>query len=124
MIEWISTQKEQDLKHLLGDHTITEDWTAILRKWKKLMLHQGALYHYHTLAWELEEVMQFVVPTAHQVTAMNRCHIDAGHQGQQQTLSLLQDQFWWPGMTMQIERVIGNCERCIQHEGALAKAPL
>ena len=29
---------------------------------------------------------------------MNGCHQDAGHQGQQQTLYLLHDQFWWPGM--------------------------
>ena len=29
------------------------------------MLYQGALYHYHTLAGELEEVMQLIVPTAH-----------------------------------------------------------
>ena len=61
--------------------------------------------------------MQFIV-------AMNRCHRDAGHHGQQQTLSILQDQFWWPGMAMQMQRVISNCERCIQHEGAQAKALL
>ena len=30
-----------------------------------LVLYQGALYHHHTLAGELEEVLQFVVPTAH-----------------------------------------------------------
>ena len=35
-------------------------------------------------------------------------------QGQRQTLSLLQDQFWWPGMAMQMQKVINGCERCIQ----------
>ena len=49
---------------------------------------------------------------------------DAGHQGQRQTLSLLQDQFWAPGMAMQTQKVISGCERCIQHEGAWVKAPL
>ena len=38
------------------------------------MLHQGALYHCHTPAGELEKVLQFVVPKAHQVAAMNGCH--------------------------------------------------
>ena len=38
------------------------------------MLYQGALYHYHTLASELEEVLWFVVPSAHQDATMNGCH--------------------------------------------------
>ena len=101
-----------------------EDSMAILREWKKFTLHQGALYHLHTLARVLEEAMQFVVPTAHRVAAMNGYHRDAGHQGQWQTLSLLQEQVWWHGMAMQIQRVISSCERCIQHEGAHAKALL
>ena len=55
---------------------------------------------------------------------MNRCHRDAGHQGQQQTLSLLQDQFWWHGMAKWMQRVISSCEWCIHHEGACSKPPL
>ena len=66
----------------------------------------------------------FVVPMAHRVVAMNGCHRDMGHQGQQQTLSLLQDWFWWPGMVMQMQKVISGCERCIQHKGTWVKAPL
>ena len=82
------------------------------------MLCQGALYDHHTLARELEEALQFVVPMAHRVAATNRCHRDAGHQDQWQALSLLQDQFWWPGMVMQMQMGISSCERCIQCEGA------
>ena len=106
VMEWMSSNKVHDLKHLLGDHTVTEEGMAILREWKKFMLNQGTLYHCHTLAGELEEVLWFVVPTAHKVAAMNGCHRDAGHQGQWQTLSLLQDWFWWPGMVMWIQKVI------------------
>ena len=101
-----------------------EEGMAILREQKKFMLHQGALYHCHTPARELEEAMQFVVLTAHRVVAMNGCHRNTGHQGQQQLLSLLQDQFWWSGMAIQMQKVISSCERCIQCEGASAKAPL
>ena len=78
-MELISTHKVQDLKHLFGDHTTTEEGMAILREWKKFTLHQGALYHHHTLAGELEEVMWFEVSIAHRVAAMNGCHRDAGH---------------------------------------------
>ena len=55
---------------------------------------------------------------------MNRCHRDAGHQGQQQMLHLLQDSFWWPSMATQMQKVISNCEQCIQHKGTCARTPL
>ena len=124
MIEWISNQKVQDLKHLLGDNMNTEEEKAILQEHKKLMLYQGALYHHQTLAGKLEKVLWFIVPMAHQVAAMNGCHQDARCQGQQQTLYLLQPWFWWPGMATQMQKVISNCEQCIQHEGAQPKAPM
>ena len=89
VMEWISSHKAQELKHLLGDHAMTEEGMAILRGRKKFMLHQGALYHCYTPARELEKAMRFVVPMAHKVVAMNGCHRDAGHQSQWQTLSLL-----------------------------------
>ena len=104
VMEWISSHKVQDLKHLLGDHTMIEEGMAIIRESKKFMPHQSALYHHHTPARELEEALQFVVPMAHRVAAMNGCHRDVGHQGQQQTLSLLQDWIWWSGMAMQMQR--------------------
>ena len=67
VMEWISSHKVQDLKHLLGDHAMMEEGMTILGERKKFMLHQGALYHYHTLARELEEALQFVVPMAHRI---------------------------------------------------------
>ena len=86
VMEWISTHKVQDLKHLLRDHTMTEEGMAILREQKKFMIHQGAIFHCHTPAGELEEAMLFV---SHRVAAMNGCHRDVQHQGQWQNLFLL-----------------------------------
>ena len=82
VMEWITSHKAQDFKHLLGDHITMKEGKAILMEREKFMLHQGALYHCHTPARELEEALQFVVPTAHRMAAMNGCHRDAGHQGQ------------------------------------------
>ena len=48
VMEWISFHKVQDLKHLLGDHTIMEKGMAILRERKKFTLQQGVLYHCNT----------------------------------------------------------------------------
>ena len=63
-------------------------------------------------------------PRAHRAAALNGCHQDAGHQHHDRTLSLLQEHFWWPGMTSQMWQSIRTCTCCLQHEGGLPKAPL
>ena len=73
---------------------------------------------------KLEDILQFVVPTDHWVTAMNGCHQDAGHQSQHQTLYVLHAWFWWPGVATQMQKTISNHEQCIQHEGSWAKTPM
>ena len=55
VIKWISGQKVQDLKHMLGDDANTEEGNTILQEQKKLMLHWGDLYHHHTPTGKLEE---------------------------------------------------------------------
>ena len=96
---------------------------TILWEQKKLMLYQGAIYHCHTHTSKLEEVLQFAVPKAQWVAALKGCHCDAGHQGKQQTLCLLPDQFWWLSMVTQMQRAITSCEQSIQHESIQTKTP-
>ena len=57
VIEWISNQKVQDLKYLLGDNAKPEEGKTIHQEQKKLMLYQGGLYHCHTPSGKLEEVL-------------------------------------------------------------------
>ena len=68
--------------------------------------------------------MFFMVPRAHLVAALNGCHQDVGHQSHDHTLSLLQECFWWPGMTSQMWQTIRNCTHYLHHVGSLPKAPL
>ena len=72
----------------------------------------------------LKIFLLFVVPRAHGAAILNRCHRDVGHQGHNHTLSLLQEHFWWPGMTNQIQQSIKSCACCLRHEGNLSKVPL
>ena len=73
--------------------------------WKNcqnFMVLQAALYLHSMPKGENEDLVLFVVPRAHQTATLNGCHCDMGHQGCDCTLSLLQEHFWWPGMSKQI----------------------
>ena len=65
-----------------------------------------------------------MVPKTHQTATLNGCHRNAGHQGYDHTLSLLQEHFWWPGMAKQMRQVTKACRHCLQYEGGSPKAPL
>ena len=46
-----------------------------------------------------EIMFQFAVPQRHKGTALDGCHREAAHQGQRHSTALMQECFWWPGMT-------------------------
>ena len=73
---------------------------------------------------ENEDLLLFMVPKAHWTATLNGFHQDAGHQGYDHTLSLLQECFWVTGMAKQMRQVIRDCTCCLQYEGSIPKAPL
>ena len=117
VLDWLKAQKKIDLKALLAEHTSSEEGRLILRNWQNFMIHHGALYLCSTPI----DLLLFIVPRAHGVTALNGCHQDAGHQEHDCTLSLLWECFWWPGMTTQMWQSIKSSMQCLQHEGDLSK---
>ena len=85
---------------------------------------QCTLYLCSTPKGENEDLLLYMVPKTHQTATLNGCHRDAGHQGCDHTLFLLQEHFWWPGMAKQMRQVIMACKCCLQYEGGTHKAPL
>ena len=81
------------------------------------------LYYQHCPKY-LEEIKWFVVPRAHRRAALNGCHQDAGHQGKKQTLSLVADRFWWPGVQEAAENAVHNCKHCQVYGRSESKAPM
>ena len=124
VLDWLIAQKKTDLKTLLGEHASSVDGQLVWRNCQNFMIHQKVLYLCTTPKGEHEDLMLFVVPRAHQVAPLNGCHWDAGHQGHDCILCLLQECFWWPGMTSQMQQAIKNCTHCLQHVVSLPKAPL
>ena len=55
-------------------------------------------------------------------TVFKAYHDDLGHQGRDQTTSLIRRRIFWPGMMVDIKQRIRLCERCIRRKNAPTKA--
>ena len=124
VLQWLGSRKKADLRTLLGECIMSKEGQMVWRNCQNFISLQGALYLCSTPKGEDEDLLLFMVPKVHQTAALNGCHWDAGHQGHDHTLSLLQERFWWPGMAKQMRQVIKTCRRCLQYEGGTPKAPL
>ena len=67
-----------------------------------------------------EIVFQFIVWSA----ALDGCHQEAAHQGQCRSTTLMQERFWWPGMTQDLRNCIKKCGHCRKYEAAPPIAPM
>ena len=69
-------------------------------------------------------MFQFVVPQRHRSTAFDGCHQEAAHQGQRHSTALIQERFWWPGMTRDLRNHIKKCGHCGKYEAAPPVVPM
>ena len=83
-----------------------------------LILKNGLLYHKTCLTKTGEDLWHFIVPKSHRGIVLDGCHCEAAHQGQPHSISLMQEQFWWPGMTQDMINKVKNCAHCKKYEGA------
>ena len=124
VLQWLESKKKTDLRTLLGEHVSSKEGWMVWRNCQNFTTLQGTLYLCSTPKGENEDLLLFVVPKTHWTATLNGCHQDAGHQGCDSTLSLLQECVWWSGMAKQIRQVIKACKHCLQYEGGAPKAPL
>ena len=129
--KWLHIRKDtllpkQDalLKKCLGMEAVTEQGKTLFCIHKNLVLNKGLMYVSTTLEGETEGVLAFVVPVSQCCTVLNGVHHDAGHQGQQKTLALAQERFWWPIMAEDCCTLVRGCPHCRAFEGEVPKAPL
>ena len=90
----------------------------------QLIMKKALLYQQSKQGQTQETVLQFVVPQIHRNAALDGCHREAAHQGQSCSLSLMQEQFWWPGMARDLRNHIRKCGHCKKFEATLSIAPL
>ena len=124
VLQWLESKKKTNLRILLREYTLSEEGWIVWRNHQNFTTLWGTLYLHSTPKGENEDLLLFMVLKMHWTAALNGCHRDAGHQGHDHTLSLLQECFWWPGMARQMRQVIKACRHCLQYEGGTPKAPL
>ena len=112
------------LKECLRAEAETEQGKMFFCIRNSLILNKGLMYVNMTPKGETEGVLAFVVPAGQCRIVLNGVHHDAGHQGQQRTLALTQERFWWPMMAEDCQAIVRECPHCQAFEGEVSRATL
>ena len=97
---------------------------AYIKAKEKLLIKNRLLYQKTWQGQANEIVFQFVVPQRHRGAALDGCHRETAHQGQCHSAALMQECFWWPGMTQDLRNHIKKCSHCRKYEAAPPVAPM
>ena len=137
--DWKLEQKEdpvlyQVVKHLRAPHEVfraalhkvldKKATAAYVKVKEQLLIKNGLLYR---KTWQVQAnkiVFQFIVPKRHWSTTLDGCHREAAHQGQCRSTALMQEHFWWPGMTQDLRNHIKKFGHCRKYEAAPPKVPM
>ena len=137
--DWKQEQKEdpvlyQVVKHLRAPceifkaalHKVLDKkaTTAYVKVKEQLLIKNGLLYHKTWQGPAYEIMFQFAVPQRHRSTTLDGCHQEAAHQGQYCSTTLMQECFWWPGMTRDLRNCIKKCGYFRKYEAAPPVVPM
>ena len=129
--KWLCLRKDTPLpwwdtflKECLGVEAETEQGKMFFHIHNSLILNKGLMYMSTTPKGETEGVLAFAIPVGQCHMVLNSAHHDAGHQGQQRTLDLTQERFWWPMMAEDCPVIMRGCPCCQAFEGEVPRAPL
>ena len=137
--DWKQEQKEDPILYHVAKHLRVpcETFKAALHKVldkkatvayvkakEQLVIKNGLLYRKTWQGQANEIVFQFVVPQRHRGTALDGCHQEAAHQGQCCSTALMQECFWWPGMTRDLRNRMKKCGCCRKYEAAPPVEPM
>ena len=129
--KWLHLRKDMPpprwetlLKECLGAETETEQGKMFFCIWNSLILNKGLMHVNTTPKGKTEGVLAFIIPVGQHHLVLNGVHHDAGHQGQQRTLALTQERFWWPMMAEDCQAIVRGCPHCQAFEGEVPRAPL
>lgn len=99
-------------------HGASAQVIRLLKQWSKLEVRDDVLYRVTKDPLTKRKRLQYVLPDSLRNKALSGIHDLAGHQGQDRTISLARQRFYWPDMEKNIREYVQCCRRCV-----LAKSP-
>ena len=116
--EWVDCPRDdkRKLEEFLDGKVADYDKRFYAARQKEFLIHDNLLYINIIPLNSQDSTPVFVVPAGRRQAAIDGRHRSAGHQGQDRTLSLLKERFWWPSMARALFRAVSNCKRCIQYK--------
>ena len=97
---------------------------AYVKAKEQLLIKNGLLYCKTWQGLADEIVFQFIVPQRHRSATLDGCHQEVAHQGQRHSTTLIQECFWWPGMTRDLRNHIKKCGCCRKYKAAPPVVPM
>ena len=101
--------------------TTREDLT-MRKQYRNLKLNRGVLFR--MLKEDEKEIEQLVIPKCYREEILKGLHDDCGHPGQERTIRLIRERYFWPGVGKDVSEWIEKCNRCIRRKSTVDKAPL
>lgn len=89
------------------------DALRLLKSWDKLIVKSGVLYHVSKSPVTKKKAYLYVVPASLKATVLGGVHDEAGHQGQQRTLYLARQWFYWAVLEKDVREHVKCCRRCV-----------
>ena len=137
--DWKQEQKEDPVLYQVAKHlrapretfkaalhkVLDKKATAAYVKAKEQLLIKSGLLYWKTRQGQANEIVfQFVVPQRHRGATLDGCDREAAHQGQHHSTALMQECFWWPGMTRDLRNCIKKCGHCRKYEAVPPVVPM
>ena len=119
----VNNIQNKTMKHLKIQGDMSSDLKALIWLKKQLLLKQGVLYRRVTPS-DARPRLQLILPPSHRNKAIEGCHDQVGHLGQDRVLELLRDRFYWPGMHIDVPSYLNSCPRCLRRKSQADQAPL
>ena len=63
-----------------------------------------------------------ILPDSLVTTTLRHLHADARHFGINKTLARVEEKFWWPGYTKDVEHWVKECSKCAQRKNPHRRA--
>lgn len=98
----------------------------LFKQWDRLVVRDNVLYRVMKDPVSKQKRFQYVLPESLRDKALSGIHDLAGHQGQDRTLSLARQRFYWPNMESDVRSYVKCCQRCVVGKSPepAARAPL